>query len=109
MPWTKVISNFKGEEIVVIFCKKELQKTSQTEFRIAKAIKRKSDRLYAKWKSYDNSFNIFFKPYDHSGANKNLGFDLSNSAAEVNLKEATDIDISALALKSRLFLLILVS
>ena len=39
------------------FMKKELQKTNQKEFRIEKVIKRKSDKLYVKWKGYDSSFN----------------------------------------------------
>ena len=37
--------------------KKKLQKTNQKEFRIEKVIKRKDDKLYVKWKVYDNSFN----------------------------------------------------
>ena len=32
------------------FCEKELQKTSQEEFRIEKVIKRKGDKTYVKWK-----------------------------------------------------------
>ena len=36
-------------------CKKK--KTNQKEFRIEKAMKRKGDELYVKWKIYDNSFN----------------------------------------------------
>ena len=36
---------------------KEMQKTSQTESRFEKLIKRKDDRLYVKWKGYDNLFN----------------------------------------------------
>ena len=39
------------------FMKKQLQKTKQKEFRIEKAIKRKGDELYVKWKGYDNSFD----------------------------------------------------
>ena len=39
------------------FCEKELQATNQQEFRIEKVIKRKGDKLYVKWKGYDNSFN----------------------------------------------------
>ena len=41
VPWTYVISDLNGEEIVGTFYKKELQKTNQTEFRIEKVIKRK--------------------------------------------------------------------
>ena len=29
VPWTYVISDFKGKEIVITFCKKELQKTNK--------------------------------------------------------------------------------
>ena len=43
-----------GEEIIGTFYEKELQKTNQQEFRIEKVIKRKGDKLYVKWKSYDN-------------------------------------------------------
>ena len=34
-----------------------MQKTNQRQFRIEKVIKRKGDKLYVKWKGYDNSFN----------------------------------------------------
>ena len=57
MPWTFVISDFKGEEIVETFYEKEWQKTNQKEFRVEKVIKRKGDKLYVKWKGYNNSFN----------------------------------------------------
>ena len=57
MPWTFVISDLKGEEIVGTFYKKESQKTNQKEFRAEKVIKRKGDKPYVKWKGYDNSFN----------------------------------------------------
>ena len=32
-----------------------IQKTSQKEFRVEKVIKKKRDKLYGKWKGYDNS------------------------------------------------------
>ena len=48
VPWTYVISDFNGEEIVVSFYEKELQKTNQKEFRIEKVIKRKGNKLYVK-------------------------------------------------------------
>ena len=57
MPWTFVISDFKGEEIVETFYEKECQKTNQKEFRVEKVIKTKGDKLYVKWKGYNNSFN----------------------------------------------------
>ena len=46
----------KANKLLKLY-KKELQKTNQNEFRVEKVIKRKGDKLYAKWKSYDNSFN----------------------------------------------------
>ena len=57
VPWTYVINDLNGEEITGTFYEKELQKTSQEEFRIEKVIRRKGDKLYVKWKGYDNSFN----------------------------------------------------
>ena len=58
VPWTYVVSDLNGEEITGSFYEKELQKTSQKKFRIEKVLKRKGDKLYVKWKGYDNSFNI---------------------------------------------------
>ena len=57
VPWTYVINDLNDEEITGTFYEKELQKTSQEEFRIEKVIRRKGDKLYVKWKGYDNSFN----------------------------------------------------
>ena len=37
--------------------KKIFKNKNQKEFRIEKEIKRKCDKLYVKWKFYDNSFN----------------------------------------------------
>ena len=54
VPWTHVISNVNDEEIIGTFYEKELQKTNQEEFRIEKLIKIKGDKLYVKWKGYDN-------------------------------------------------------
>ena len=57
VPWTYVINDLNGEEIIGTFYEKELQKTNQEEFRIIKVIKRKGDKIYVKWKGYGNSFN----------------------------------------------------
>ena len=46
-----------SKEITGTFYEKELQKIDQQEFRIEKVIKKKGDKLYVKWKGYDNSFN----------------------------------------------------
>ena len=57
VPWTYVINDLNGEEIIGSFYEKELQKTSQKEFRIEKVLKRTGDTLNVKWKGYDNLFN----------------------------------------------------
>ena len=57
MPWAYVISDFNGEEVFGKFHGKELQKSNQKMFRVEKVIERKGDKLYVKWKSYNNSSN----------------------------------------------------
>ena len=57
VPRTYVTSDLNGEDITRSFYEKELQKTSQEKFRIEKAIKRKGNKLYVKWKGYDDSFS----------------------------------------------------
>ena len=64
VPWTYVISDLNGEEIVASFYEKELQKTNRKEFRIEKVIKRKGNKLYVKWKGYNNSFNSWIDKKD---------------------------------------------
>ena len=64
VPWTYVISDLKGEEIAETFYENELQKTNQKEFRIKKVTKRKGDKLYVKWKGYNNSFNSWIDKKD---------------------------------------------
>ena len=36
---------------------KEKNKTIQKEFRVEKVVKRRCNKLYAKWNDWDNSFN----------------------------------------------------
>ena len=57
VPWTYIINGLNGKEFIGTFHEKELQKTSQKEFRIEKVLQKKGDKLYIKWKGYDNSFN----------------------------------------------------
>ena len=64
VPWTYVINDLTGEEIIGTFYEKELQKIDQQEFRIDKVIKKKGDKLYVKWKGYDNSFNSWIDKKD---------------------------------------------
>ena len=64
VPWTYVINDLNDEEITGSFYGKELQKTSQKDFRIEKVLKIKGDKLYVKRKGYDNRFNSWIGKKD---------------------------------------------
>ena len=64
VPWTYVVNDLNGEEIIGTFYENKLQGTKQIEFRIEKVIKRKGDKLYVKWRGYDNSFNSWIDKKD---------------------------------------------
>ena len=51
-------------KLLVSFYEKELQETNQKEFRIGKVLKRKSGKLFVKWKGYDNRFNSWINKKD---------------------------------------------
>ena len=66
---------FRGHMLLVIlktkkllenFTKKIYKKTNQKGFRVEKVIKGKDEKLYVKWKSYDNSFNSWIDEKRHS-------------------------------------------
>ena len=57
VPWTYVIKDLNGEEIIWTFYEKKLQKTNQQEFRKEKVIKQKDDKLYMKRNGCGSSFN----------------------------------------------------
>ena len=46
------------------FMKKNCKKTNQEVFRIEKVIKKIGDKLYVKWKGYDDSLNIWIDKKD---------------------------------------------
>ena len=48
IPWTYVVNDLNGEEIIGSFYENELQKTNQKQFRIEKVLKRKGNKLYVK-------------------------------------------------------------
>ena len=58
------VNDLNNEEIIRSFYEKELQKTNQKELRIEKKLKKKGDKLYVKWKRYDNSFNNWINKKD---------------------------------------------
>ena len=62
--WTYVIDDLNEEEITGTFYEKKLQKTNKKEFRIEEVIKRKGDKLYVRWKGYNNSFNSWIDKKD---------------------------------------------
>ena len=41
------------------YIKKNCRKANQKEFRIEKVVKKKGNKLYVKWKGYDNSFKTW--------------------------------------------------
>ena len=55
--WTYTISDLNCEPIAGSFYEKKLEKTCHEKFRIRKVLKRNGDKLYIKWKGYNNSFN----------------------------------------------------
>ena len=64
VPWTNVISDLNGEKVSGTFYEKELQKTNQQIFRIEKVIKRKGNKLFVKWKGYNNLSNSWIDKKD---------------------------------------------
>ena len=64
VPWTYVFNDLNGEEIISTFYENEFQKTNQKEFRIEKVLEKKGDKLYVKWKGYNNSFNSWIDKKD---------------------------------------------
>ena len=64
VPWTYVINDLNGEEMIGTFYEKKIEKMNQEEFRLEKVIKRKGDKIYVKWKGYDKSFNSWIDKND---------------------------------------------
>ena len=64
VPRAYTISDLNGQKVIGTIYEKESQKTNQKEFRIEKILKRKGDKLYVKWKGYDNSFNSWINKKD---------------------------------------------
>ena len=57
IPVTYKITDSNGKEIQGSFYDQELQKTSQSTFRIEKVLKRQGDNSLVKWMRYHKSFN----------------------------------------------------
>ena len=57
IPVTYKITDYNEEETQGSFYEQELQKTSQSAFRIEKVLKRQADKSLEKWMGYPKSFN----------------------------------------------------
>ena len=57
IPVTYKITDYNGEEIQGSFYEQELQKTSQSTFRVEKVLRRQEDKSVVKWMGYPKSFN----------------------------------------------------
>ena len=93
------------------FTKKNCIKTNQKEFKIKKkTIKRKGDKLYVKWKGYNNLLNSWIDKKRHEyfpkpkslGTNVKLELDFYIYATREDLKNATAVDTSDFAKKADL-------
>ena len=85
-----------------------MQKPSQKGFRVEKVIKN-GDKLYFKWKGYNNSFNSwidkkdivwmseYFPETKSSGGRVKIELDLPNYATKTDLKNATGVGASSFA------------
>ena len=52
------------KKLLEVFMKKNWKRLIKKKFRIKKVIKRKGDKLYVKWKGYNNSFNSLIDKKD---------------------------------------------
>ena len=59
-----MISDLNGEKIAASLYEKKLRRTNQKKLRIKNIIKIKGDKLYAKWKEYENSSNSWIDKKD---------------------------------------------
>ena len=64
LPWTYIIEGLNGKEHVGMFHKREFQSIKQKDFKKEKRKKKKADKLYAKNKCHDISFNSWINKKD---------------------------------------------
>ena len=64
VPLAYVISDLNRELLAGTFYEKEIQKPNQKEFRVGKVIIWKGNKLYVKWKGYNNYFNHWIDQKD---------------------------------------------
>ena len=110
VPWTYVISDLKVKKLLERFTKMNWKEHIKKSLEMKK-IKRKGDKLYVKWKGYDNSFNnwidkkhivqmsAYFPEPKRFGKRVIVELDLSNYATKAYLKNETGLDTSKLVKK----------
>ena len=57
VPWTYVTNDVNDEEINGTIYEKELKRLIKKNLGLKRLIKRKGDKLYVRWKSYNSLFN----------------------------------------------------
>ena len=66
--WTYVINDFNQETLLKLmlelFTKKYCKKQIKKSLKLKKVIKKKCNKLYVKWKGYNNSFNSWIDKKD---------------------------------------------
>ena len=115
VPWTYVINDLNGEEIIGTFYEKELQGTNRQEFKIEKVVRKKEINYMSNGKviivhlivgltkkTLYKMSQYFPKPYKPFGGDINVKVNLSNYAAKTNVKDITHLDPSNEALKTNL-------
>ena len=55
---------YKVKKLFEHFMKKNCKKENQEAYKVQKVIKKKGNKLYVKWKGYDNSFNSWIDKKD---------------------------------------------
>ena len=93
------------------FLRKRIAKTNQEGLRVEKVIKRKGNKIYVKWKHFDNYFNSwidkqyivlkseYFAGPKYSGVRGKFELHVSNYATKSDLKNLTGVDTSTFSKK----------
>ena len=64
VPWIYVISDLNGEQLWEVFMKKNCKRLMKKNLELKKILKTKGNKLYVKWKGYNNYFNSWIDKKD---------------------------------------------
>ena len=70
VPWTYVVMILMDKKLLDSFMKKNCKKQIKKRLELKKIIKKKCDKLYDKWKGYNNSFNSWTDKKDIAKMNE---------------------------------------